>query len=143
MKYLLIAISAGMLFTSCAPSTPLARIQRQPEKFEALSAQHRELVEKGQIDRGMSQDAVFLAWGSPSGVFQGSSNGRSTERWDYAGSRPVFTNTFHGSYGRFHGSCWRGGYSGIGWGPEVVYIPYRIGSVWFIDNQVDSWERAR
>lgn len=143
MRHLLIAISAGLLFASCAPSTPLARIQRQPEKFEALSAQHRELVERGQIDRGMSQDAVYIAWGSPSSVFQGSNNGRPTERWDYAGSRPVFTNTFRGSYGRFHRSCWRGGYSGIGWGPEVVHIPYRIGSVWFIDNQVDSWERAR
>ncbi len=143
MKYLLIAISAGMLLVSCAPSTPLARIQRQPEKFEALSVKHRELVERGQIDRGMSQDAVYFAWGSPASVFQGSNNGRPTERWDYAGSRPVFTNTFHGSYSRFHGSCWRGRYSGVGWGPEVVHIPYRLGSVWFIDNRVDSWERAR
>jgi len=137
------AISAVMLVASCAPSTPLARIQRQPEKFEALSAKHRELVERGQIDSGMSQDAVYFAWGSPSSVFQGSNNGRATERWDYAGSRPVFTNTFHGSYGRFYGPCRRGIHSGMGWGPEVAYIPYRIGSVWFIDNRVESWERAR
>lgn len=143
MKILLVAISSALWVASCAPSTPLARIQRQPEKFEALSERHRELVERGQIDRGMSQDAVYLAWGSPASAFQGSNNGRPTERWDYAGSRPVFTNSFSGSYGNFYGPYRRGGCSGIGWGPEVVYIPYRIGSVWFIDNQVDSWERAR
>lgn len=66
-----------------------------------------------------------------------------TERWDYAGSRPVYFNNFHGSYGRFSGPYRRGGFWGAGWGPEVAYIPYRIGSVWFIDSRVDSWERAR
>jgi hypothetical protein len=143
MKKLLFVLPACLLFASCAPSTPQARIQQQPEKFESLSAKHRDLVEKGQIDQGMSQDAVYLAWGSPSRVFQGSKNDRVTERWDYAGSRPVYTNTFYGSYGRCYGPYRRYGYSGIGWGPEVAYIPYRIGSVWFVDNRVDSWERAR
>lgn len=143
MKTLLSALSAGLLFASCAPSTPQARIQRQPEKFAALSAKHQDLVQQGRIDRGMSQDAVFLAWGSPSRVFQGSQNNRQSERWDYSGSRPVTVNTFHGSYGRFYGPCRGRGFSSVGWGPEIAYIPYHIGSVWFIDNQVDSWERAR
>jgi hypothetical protein len=143
MKKLLFALSIGLLFTSCAPSTPQTRIQQQPQKFEALGPKHRQLVEKGLIDRGMSQDAVYLAWGAPSRTFQGSKNNRLTERWDYSGSRPVYSNTFYGSYGRYYGPYRRYGYSGIGWGPEVAYIPYRIGSVWFIDNKVDSWERAR
>ena len=143
MRNLLIAISSGLFFASCAPTTPLARIQQQPEKFEALNTKQKQLVEKGQIDRGMSQDAVYLAWGAPSRVFQGSKNERVTERWDYAGSRPVYTNTFYGSYGRYYGPYRHYGYSGYGWGPEVTYIPYRIGSVWFIDNRVDSWERAQ
>lgn len=143
MRTLFSGILAGLFFASCAPTTPQARIQRQPEKFEALTPKHRELVERGQIERGMPQDAVYLAWGSPASVFQGSNSGRATERWDYAGSRPVFTNSFYGSYGRCFGPYRRGTCSGYGWGPEVVYVPYRIGSVWFIDNQVDSWERAR
>lgn len=143
MKNLFIAICAGLLFASCAPSTPLARIQQQPQKFDSLSAKHKELVEQGQVDRGMSQDAVYLAWGAPSRVFQGSKDNRLTERWDYAGTRPVYTNTFYGSYGRYCGPYRRFGYSGIGWGPEVAYIPYRIASVWFIDGRVDSWERVR
>ena len=32
---------------------------------------------------------------------------------------------------------------GFGVGPEVAYVPYRVGSVWFINHRVDSWERAR
>lgn len=143
MKNLLHLILAGLLFASCAPSTPQARIQKSPEKFQALSSAHRSLVETGQIDRGMPPDAVYLAWGSPSRVFQGSNHSQLTERWDYASSQPVYTNTFHGSYGRFYGPNRRFGCGGVGWGPEVVFIPYRIGSVWFVNNQVDSWERAR
>jgi hypothetical protein len=143
MKNLLSALSAGLLFASCAPSTPQARIQQQPEKFQALSAKHQALVQQGRVDRGMSQDAVFLAWGAPSRTFQGSRNNQLSERWDYSGSRPVRIDTFHGSYGRFGGPCGSRGFGSVGWGPEVAFIPYRIGSVWFIYNQVEAWERAR
>jgi len=143
MKTLFLAACAGLFFVSCAPSTPQTRIEREPQKFEALSEKHRDLVRQGQIERGMPPDAVYLAWGPPARSFQGSKNNRLTERWDYVGSRPVYHTGFHGSYGRFHGPYRRHGYWGGGWGPEVAYVPYRIGSVWFIDNRVDSWERAR
>ena len=133
----------GLLFTACAPITPETRIQREPQKFESLSSKHRELVRQGRIDRGMTTDAVYLAWGAPSRILQGSKDGRMTERWDYVGSRPVYLNSFHGSYGRYYGPCRRPGYYGFDWGPEVAYVPYRIGSVWFIDHRVDAWERAR
>ena len=146
MKAILIALAAGLLFVSCAPSTPQARIQRDPGKFAALSEKHRSLVEQGKIARGMSQDAVYFAWGAPSRVFQGSKEEKATERWDYAGSRPVYTTGFYGSYGygpyRHYGHH---GYPvhGFGMGPEVAYIPYRLASVWFVNDRVDAWERAR
>lgn len=129
---------------SCAPSTPQARIQRDPAKFDALPAKHRELVQQGQITRGMTRDAVYIAWGSPSRSFFGSKNGKTTERWDYAGSRPVYVDSFYGGYG--YGFSPYGPYRSqayYGFGPEVAYVPYRIASVWFIENRVDSWERAR
>lgn len=140
------AMSTGLLLASCAPSTPQTRIQREPGKYEALSQKQRSLVEQGQISRGMPQDAVYLAWGAPSRVFQGSKEDKLTERWDYAGSRPVYYSNFYGSYGSFYGPYRGHGYYhgyGIGFGPEVAYIPYRIASVWFINGRVDSWERAR
>lgn len=139
-------MSAGLFIASCAPSTPQTRIQQNPGKFEALDTKQRSLVEQGHISRGMPQDAVHLAWGRPSRVFQGSKDGKLTERWDYAGSRPVYYTNFYGSYGGYCGPYRRHGYYGgygLGFGPEVAYIPYRIASVWFINGRVDSWERAR
>ena len=151
------ALALGLWLTSCVPSTPQARIQENPRKFSALSAKQQSLIQQGQICRGMSPDAVYLAWGSPSASFQGSQDGKNTERWDYAGSRPVQTASFYGAYGygdypgyggygRYgHGPYGRHGGSvvGFGFGPQVAYVPYRIASVWFIDQQVDAWERAK
>ena len=136
------------MLASCVPSTPQTRIQQEPQKFAALSANHQALVQQGQITRGMTQDAVYLAWNHPSGVFQGSKDGKVTERWDYAGSRPVQVTNFYGSYGYGYGAYGHHGhygYSGVGFGvgPEIAYIPYRIASVWFVNNRVDAWERAK
>ncbi len=144
MKKLLWLLAIPMLAASCVPSTPEARIQRNPAAFAALSRPQQDLVRQGQISRGMPREAVQLAWGDPSRSFQGSRNGKNTERWDYAGSRPVYVNSFYGGYG--YGFSTYGPYRSqayYGFGPEVAYVPYRIASVWFIENRVDSWERAR
>jgi hypothetical protein len=145
MKKILTALSAGLLLASCAPSTPQARIQQDPGKFAALSGKNQELVQQGLIARGMPADGVYLAWGSPSRVYQGSKGGKATERWDYAGTRPVYTTSFFGSYG--YGPYHRGRYgyygSGFGLGPEIAYVPYRAATVWFENNRVESWERVR
>jgi hypothetical protein len=144
MKKFIALLSAGLLIVSCAPSTPQTRIQQSPEKFATLSSKHQELVRQGQIARGMSPDAVYLAWGSPSRTYQGSKNGKPTERWDYSGSRPVYTSNFYGSFGRYYGPYYGPyRYSAIGFGPEVVYVPYRAATVWFTNHRVDSWERIR
>ncbi len=138
----LVSLFALVAFASCVPSTPQARIAQSPGKFAALSESHKELVEQGEIERGMSPDAVYLAWGSPSRSFQGSKDGKRTDRWDYAGSMPVYTTGFYGGYGYGrYGPHRRYGY--YGFGPEVTYVPFRVASVWFLNNRVDSWERAR
>jgi hypothetical protein len=148
MKTFLAAMFPLLIFVSCAPSTPQTRIQRNPQKFETLGAKHQSLVQQGQITRGMTTDAVYLAWGAPSGTFQGSKDGKATERWDYTGTRPVTVTNFYGGYGYGYGpygAYGRHGYGdyGFGLGPEIAYIPYRVASVWFVNNRVDSWERAR
>jgi hypothetical protein len=146
MKKFIAAAASGLLMAACVPSTPQTRIQQEPAKFEALGQKQRSLVEQGQISRGMPTDAVYLAWGRPSRILQGSKDGKNTERWDYAGSRPVYFTNFYGSYGGYYGPYrgrgYYGGY-GLGFGPEVAYVPYRIASVWFVNGQVDSWERVR
>jgi len=144
MKHALIAIAAGLAFASCAPSTPQARIEKNPQAFSALSRKHQDLVKQGQLARGMSADAVNLAWGNADQRYEGSRDGKPAERWDYLGSRPVYSTDLFMGYGPY-GYGPYGPYSnyGYGIGPDVAFVPYRIGSVWFVGGRVDSWERAQ
>lgn len=146
MKKIPAALLLGLLVASCAPSTPQTRIARSPEKFAALTTSQQDLVQQGKISRGMPPAAVELAWGNPHSRFEGVRDRQATARWDYEGSRPVFTSSQFGTHGfGGFGTHGRGRYSAIGFGigPDVTYIPHRIASVWFINDQVDAWERAR
>ncbi len=146
MKRIVILFLAAAVFTSCAPSTPEARIAKSPEKFAALGKADQELVARGRIARGMSPDAVELAWGPPSRRLEGSKDSNPTEHWIYARTRPVYFNSYFGGYRYGYGGYppyGDFGYSGIalGLGPEVAYMPYQVASVRVIRQRVDSWER--
>jgi hypothetical protein len=143
MKRLALALIAAALFPSCAPSTPQARIEKAPEKFAALPAKDQELVLQGKITRGMSPDAVELAWGSPDRLLEGSAHGEAMDRWDYLGTRPVAVAPLFDGYGYGYGPYQGYGWSGPAFGPDIAYIPYLSASVRFIDRRVDSWERVR
>lgn len=137
------AVSLCILAVSCAPSTPAARIAERPLAFEKLSDKHKELVQRGEIDKGMDMSAVSLAWGSPSNRVEGFNGKSRMERWDYNDLEPVMTQTFYGGYR--YGGYGRYRYSGygVGFAPEVVYVPYRKGTVWFIGGKVNEWERMK
>lgn len=139
-----LALVAAAL-SSCVTQTPEARIKKQPAAFLALPAKHQELVRRGEIARGMSPDAVRLAWGNPSRRFSGAKEGKNIERWDYLGSQPVFTNQMGFGYG--NPWMWGPGGWGGGWqpfmGPDVVYIPYQRASIAFKNQLVDSWEKLQ
>ncbi|MEX1114233.1 MAG: hypothetical protein WEB53_03220 [Akkermansiaceae bacterium] len=146
MKTTLFPLLLGFVFASCAPSTPQARIDRQPEKFASLSKKDQDLVQQGLINKGMPPAAVELAWGRPDRIFEGSKNQQASARWDYTGTLPVYSSSIYGGYGYGYGPYYgRGRYGNYGYGfrPEVAYIPYRMASVWFINDRVDAWERAR
>ncbi len=146
MKKIVSILCLGLLLgivSSCAPSTPQTRIQQRPQDFARLSEKHKDLVSRGEIAKGMSKDAVALAWGSPSTRIEGLRNGKFSERWDYIGREPVTRNHFFGGYtsggyGPYEYSGYRAGF-----GPEVTYVPYREASVWFASGRVDEWERQR
>ena len=147
MKYFILSLILGL--SACVPSTPQSRIEKFPEKFATLNKKDQALVQQGQIAPGMSQDGVLLAWGFPDQRFEGSRDSKETARWDYATTVPVYSSTYvFGPYGpRYgrYGPSWRQGYPDFGFTavPEIAYIPYRVASVWFVENRVDGWERVR
>jgi hypothetical protein len=75
-----IAVSA-LVLANC--STTETRISGHPEIYQSLSPSDQALVRQGQIRDGMSQNAVWLAWGSADRKIVGNMGGRPTETWIY------------------------------------------------------------
>jgi len=148
MKKILLMLMVALVASSCVPITPQTRINQHPEIFAALPQKERDLVQRGELAKGMSPDAVMLAWGPPSMRFEGYHQGRASMRWDYTGATAVYSEQFYGVYGSPYGG--RGYYGhyphpysayAFGFAPELTYVPYRRASVWFVNNRVDGWER--
>ncbi len=82
LRALTLGISAGaLILTSC--STTETRISEHPEIFQRLSPRDQGLVSQGKIREGMSQDAVWLAWGTPDRKATGFARGKQMETWIY------------------------------------------------------------
>jgi len=75
-----VAVSA-LITTSC--ETTADRISKSPEIYQRLTANDQAMVSRGEIRPGMSQNAVWLAWGSPDRKIVGNMAGHSTETWIY------------------------------------------------------------
>ena len=75
------AVSFTLLATGC--TTTETRIAERPEAYRALSPNDQALVQQGKIREGMSQDAVYIAWGPPSSRLPGRNRGRIVETWIY------------------------------------------------------------
>lgn len=137
---------AAACITSCTV-TPQKRIEKNPQLYSALSNRDKTLVSQGRIDKGMSREAVFLAWGNPDRVQVGEENGRNLERWGYLDRYPVTTHQVGVGFGAGRWG-WGGGFNRWGcdpfWGggfggPVTTFIPYEAGSVEFKSGRVQSW----
>jgi len=82
LRALTLCLSASALvLPGC--STTESRISDHPEIFQTLSASDQELVKVGKIREGMSQNAVWLAWGAPDQKASGVARGKPVETWIY------------------------------------------------------------
>jgi hypothetical protein len=82
LRALTLSLAASALFLAgCA--TPEQRISDHPEIFQTLGPRDQELVKAGKIREGMSQDAVWLAWGTPDQKATGVARGKPVETWIY------------------------------------------------------------
>jgi hypothetical protein len=77
----LVLSASAIVLTSC--STTETRISDHPEIFQTLSPRDQELVKAGKIREGMSQNAVWIAWGAPDQKATGVARGRPVETWIY------------------------------------------------------------
>jgi hypothetical protein len=73
--------TSALILAGC--STPQSRISDHPDIYQGLSSRDQALVNHGQIRSGMSQNAVWLAWGSPDRKIIGNMQGHPTESWIY------------------------------------------------------------
>ena len=99
------AACSALFLTSCA--TTESRISQHPEMYQRLSPSDQALVQQGKIRNGMSQDAVYLAWGGPDQRATGSVHGRPAETW-------IYTGTSHYPYPYGWGPGYYGGVYGFG-----------------------------
>jgi len=143
MKGLLLLSLAAAFLVSCSSNTPAKRIEKNPAVFQALSAEHQNLVRQGRIEEGMPTTAVFLAWGNPESKSEGEKEGKRFERWNYIGLTPVYRHSFYGGVGYGYGRYGRYRRPYYGGGTGVDYIPYRAAYVDFHNNHVESWQRGR
>ena len=82
------AASLVILITSCtAPSD--RRIQENPAAFSGLSEEHKALVRRGEVGKGMSKEAVKLAWGAPGRQTREELQGVFCDKWIYTGYVPI------------------------------------------------------
>lgn len=134
-------LGLSLLVVSCAAPTPRSRIARNPQLYEPLNAREKQLVEKGELARGMPPEAVLLAWGEPSRRYHGEEKGKPMERWDYSSRETsnwdhFYSGPMYDPYGPYP-------YRGYGFSPAMSpsSFPVLRARVTFIGNRVDSWER--
>lgn len=76
-------LAAALLAAGCQTSTVESRRAERSAAYAALSPELKALVDQGQIRVGMSEDAVFIAWGPPSQVIESESAGGRATTWLY------------------------------------------------------------
>jgi len=138
-KFLLPSILCAFV-VSCA-SNPTSRIQKNPDKFASLSPSDQQLVQRGEIDEGMSKDAVFLAYGKPDVVKQTLNNGLKLEEWGYYSLEPVYRHrlSIGIGIGNGYGYYGRRNRSNVWYGPSIDYVPRVSAVIQFQDDYVHGY----
>lgn len=125
LSWVLLAGLAASALVLSGCSTVKSRIEENRAGYEHLSAPDQALVQQGKIRGGMSQDAVFFAWGRPQQKAVGEVHGVPTETWVYLIATTVPGYGYGGGfYGGFAGSI---GYYGRHGGRRyygAIYDPF-------------------
>ena len=77
---------AMLLLTGCQSATIESRRTQRAAGYAALRPEQQQLVDKGQIKSGMTEDAVYIAWGPAWQILRGETDGKLTTTWIYRGT---------------------------------------------------------
>ena len=136
MKRSIVCLLGLLLFTGCATSTVESRKKERPAAYNALSAEDRELVDKGQIKTGMSQDAVYIAWGPPAQILQNQAGSHCVQTvWLYEGTTMQETRYWTFREVPYRGHVFLERYLDRDYDPRN----YVSAEIVFVDGQVASW----
>jgi hypothetical protein len=105
--------ASALILANC--STPQTRISDHLDIYQGLSSRDQALVNQGQIRSAMSQNAVWLAWGSPDRKIVGNMQGHPTESWIYISYAvyPYYPYSYP-YYGSYVGFGYGLGYTSVG-----------------------------
>lgn len=125
VKHGLLFLLGVLLLTGCATSTIESRRRERAEGFAALTPELQALVKEGQIRRGMTPDAVYIAWGKPAQILQREDQQGVVTVWLYHGGWLEETR-----YWTYHSRA-----------PINDYQPrtYVSAEIIFVDGVVQSW----
>lgn len=127
------------LLCACSP-TPSDRIAKNMPAYQQLPQEYQVKVARGELAKGMSPEAVLLAWGQPEQTLVGRTKGKNTERWFYTRSGTGWALGLGG--GDFHSRD-----SGIGTGIGVTMPlgsrPPLAYAVLFEEGKVVSWNAVK
>ncbi len=126
------------------------RFEANPSIVAELSEDDAALAREGRIREGMPKQGVFLAWGRPDDVRQGSKSGVPYETWHYTNFRAHSRTHLSLGYGYgldpyypyYRGRYYRHPHFGFHPSVSTTYIPVKTGSVEFLNDKVVSWETS-
>ncbi len=131
-----LACSIVVLVLLCGCSSISSRARQESASYNSLSPSERDLVDKGQIARGMSSNAVYIAWGKPTQVIPQSSAAGTDEEatWLYYGNQPVITPAWSFIPDPY-------GYGRLEYMPQHHSERYLKGAVHLQNGRVTSWQK--
>lgn len=83
---LLALLAAGCASTPTDPRQIAKRRDERSAAYAALTPEQQALVNQGQLRAGMSEDAVYIAWGKPAQVLRSGDASGETVTWLYEGT---------------------------------------------------------
>ncbi len=101
----ILLVCAALTFSILAGCTTIdTRIAERQQAFQSMSPRDQALVQQGRIHEGMTQDAVYIAWGPPSQRLPGRNRGAIVETWIYdATAAGDYPGPFSYGYGYGYG----------------------------------------